>query len=59
VVKHLMAELKLRQDVTPLDRAYEATKTIYFYCYLAVGFRFTKIISNSYRKKGKETLIMQ
>ncbi|PKK68467.1 hypothetical protein RhiirC2_750151 [Rhizophagus irregularis] len=47
VVKHLMVELKLRQDVTSLDRAYDATKTIYSYCYLATGFRFTKIISNS------------
>ena len=34
--------LKLRQDVTPLDRAYEATKTIYSYCYLAVGVSFYK-----------------
>ncbi|CAG8679696.1 uncharacterized protein OCT59_003923 [Rhizophagus irregularis] len=37
-----MAELKLRQDVTPLDRAYEATKTIYSYCYLAAGISFYK-----------------
>jgi hypothetical protein len=42
VIKHLMAELKLRQDVTPLDRAYEATKTIYSYCYLAGGVSFYK-----------------
>ncbi|PKC60886.1 hypothetical protein RhiirA1_444701 [Rhizophagus irregularis] len=42
VGKHLMAELKLRQDVTPLDRAYEATKTIYSYCYLAAGVSFYK-----------------
>jgi hypothetical protein len=37
-----MAELKLRQDVTPLDKAYEATKTIYSYCYLASGVSFYK-----------------
>ncbi|RIA80190.1 hypothetical protein C1645_793069 [Glomus cerebriforme] len=42
VVKHLMAELKLRQDVTPLDKAYEATKTIYSYCYLASGVSLYK-----------------
>ena len=42
MVKHLMAKLKLRQDVTPLDKAYEATKTIYSYCYLAVGVSFYK-----------------
>ncbi|PKY31926.1 hypothetical protein RhiirB3_449768 [Rhizophagus irregularis] len=42
VVKHLMAELKLRQDVTPLDRAHEATKTIYSYCYLASAVSFYK-----------------
>ncbi|GBC25494.2 hypothetical protein GLOIN_2v1774909 [Rhizophagus irregularis DAOM 181602=DAOM 197198] len=42
VVKHLIAELKLRQDVTPLDRAYEATKTIYSYCYLASAVSFYK-----------------
>ncbi|EXX53544.1 uncharacterized protein OCT59_011977 [Rhizophagus irregularis] len=42
VIKHLMAELKLRQDVTPLDKAYEATKTIYSYCYLASGVSFYK-----------------
>ncbi|PKK58377.1 hypothetical protein RhiirC2_857808 [Rhizophagus irregularis] len=42
VVKHLMAEIKLRQDVTPLDKAYEATKTIYSYCYLASGVSFYK-----------------
>jgi hypothetical protein len=65
VIKHLMAEIKLRQDVTPLNKANEATKTIYSYCYLASGSRFTKIISNSYRKNlsrvetGKVTLIMQ
>src|ERR1044072_9895708 len=37
VVKHLMVELRLRQDVTLLDKAYEATKTIYSYSYLATG----------------------
>ncbi|GBC47068.2 hypothetical protein GLOIN_2v1736381 [Rhizophagus irregularis DAOM 181602=DAOM 197198] len=40
VVKHLMAELNLRKKTTPLDIAYEATKTIYFYCYLASGVSF-------------------
>ncbi|CAB4416226.1 unnamed protein product [Rhizophagus irregularis] len=42
VIKHLMAELKLRQDVTPLDKVYETTKTIYSYCYLASGVSFYK-----------------
>jgi hypothetical protein len=37
VIKHLMAEIKLRQDVTPLNKANEATKSIYSYCYLASG----------------------
>ncbi|KAF8470096.1 hypothetical protein BDZ91DRAFT_719950 [Kalaharituber pfeilii] len=41
-VKHLMAELKLRQEVTPLNEAYEATKSIYSYCYLASGVSFYK-----------------
>src|SRR5262249_31099560 len=65
VINHLMAELKLRQDVTPLDVAYEATKTIYSYCYLASGSRFSRIISNSFRKNlsrvemDKVILIMQ
>jgi len=40
VVKHLMAELNLRKKTTPLDVAYEATKTIYSYCYLASGISF-------------------
>src|SRR5208282_1124213 len=42
VVKHLMAELRLRQEVTPLDKAYEATKTIYSYSYLATGVSLYK-----------------
>jgi hypothetical protein len=37
VVKHLMAELNLRKKTTPLILAYEATKSIYSYCYLASG----------------------
>jgi len=37
VVKHLMAELELRKKTTPLVLAYEATKSIYSYCYLASG----------------------
>ncbi|PKK58373.1 hypothetical protein RhiirC2_334231 [Rhizophagus irregularis] len=37
VVKHLMAELNLRKKTTPIDMAYEATKSIYSYCYLASG----------------------
>ncbi|KAF0556673.1 hypothetical protein F8M41_015031 [Gigaspora margarita] len=37
VVKHLMAELELRQKTTPLNMSYEATKSIYSYCYLASG----------------------
>ncbi|KAF8470013.1 hypothetical protein BDZ91DRAFT_807099 [Kalaharituber pfeilii] len=41
-VKHLMAELKLRHEVTPLDEGYEATKSIYSYCYLASGVSFYK-----------------
>ncbi|KAF8456770.1 hypothetical protein BDZ91DRAFT_745320 [Kalaharituber pfeilii] len=41
-VKHLMAELKLRQEVTPRIDAYEATKSIYSYCYLASGVSFYK-----------------
>ncbi|PKC11282.1 hypothetical protein RhiirA5_497814 [Rhizophagus irregularis] len=40
VVKHLMAESELRQKTTPLDFAYEATKSIYSYCYLASGVSF-------------------
>ncbi|EXX70886.1 hypothetical protein RirG_083340 [Rhizophagus irregularis DAOM 197198w] len=40
VVKHLLAELKLRQKTTPLDMTYEATKSIYSYCYLASGVSF-------------------
>lgn len=39
-VKNLMTELKLRQKTTPLDMAYEATKSIYSYCYLASGVSF-------------------
>jgi hypothetical protein len=35
VVTHLMAELNLRKKTTPLILAYEATKSIYSYCYLA------------------------
>ena len=46
VVKHLLAELKLRQKTTPLDMTYEATKSIYSYCYLASGVSF-------YEKKFK------
>ena len=42
VIKHLMGEIKLRQDVTPLNKAKEATKTIYSYCYLAAGVSFYK-----------------
>jgi len=37
VVKHLMAELNLCKKTTPLTLAYEATKSIYSYCYLASG----------------------
>jgi len=40
VVKHLMAELNLRKKTTPIDIAYEATKSIYTYCYLASGVSF-------------------
>ena len=39
-VKNLMTELKLRIKTTPLDMAYEATKSIYSYCYLASGVSF-------------------
>ncbi|PKK76486.1 hypothetical protein RhiirC2_164676 [Rhizophagus irregularis] len=39
-VKNLMTELKLRQKITPLDMAYEVTKSIYFHCYLASGVSF-------------------
>ncbi|CAG8736010.1 16410_t:CDS:1, partial [Funneliformis caledonium] len=42
VIKHLIAELKLCQDITPLDKAYEATKTIYSYCYLVSEVSFYK-----------------
>ncbi|CAG8817079.1 6491_t:CDS:2, partial [Racocetra persica] len=35
VVKYLIAELELRQKTTPLNMSYEATKSIYSYCYLA------------------------
>jgi hypothetical protein len=42
VIKYLMAEIKLHQDVTPLNKAKEATKTIYSYCYLAAGVSFYK-----------------
>ncbi|CAG8659539.1 6431_t:CDS:2 [Paraglomus brasilianum] len=42
VIKHLMAEIKLRQNVTPLNKANEAAKTIYSYCYLASGVSFYK-----------------
>ena len=42
VIKHLMAEIKLCQDVTPLNKANEATKSIYSYCYLASGISFYK-----------------
>ncbi|GBB92721.1 hypothetical protein RclHR1_20480003 [Rhizophagus clarus] len=42
VIKHLMAEIKLRQDVTPLNKANEATKSIYSYCYLASGVSLYK-----------------
>ncbi|EXX75845.1 hypothetical protein RhiirA1_163329 [Rhizophagus irregularis] len=35
-----MAESELRQKTTPLDFAYEATKSIYSYCYLASGVSF-------------------
>ncbi|RIA90953.1 hypothetical protein C1645_737495 [Glomus cerebriforme] len=37
VLKHLIAELDLRKKITPLILAYEATKSIYSYCYLASG----------------------
>src|SRR5437763_3261337 len=42
VIKHLMAEIKLRKDVTPLNKANEATKSIYSYCYLASGVSLYK-----------------
>lgn len=37
-----MTEIKLRQDVTPLNKANEATKSIHSYCYLASGVSFYK-----------------
>ncbi|GES93011.1 hypothetical protein GLOIN_2v1867626 [Rhizophagus clarus] len=37
VVKHLMVELELRQMTTPLNVTYEATQSIYSYCYLDSG----------------------
>ena len=37
MIKHLMAELDLRKKITPLPLTYEATKSIYSYCYLAGG----------------------
>ncbi|PKC60359.1 hypothetical protein RhiirA1_21518 [Rhizophagus irregularis] len=37
VIELVMAEIKLRQDVTPLNKANEVTKTIYSYSYLASG----------------------
>jgi len=37
MIKHLMAELNLCKKTTPLTLAYEATKSIYSYCYLASG----------------------
>ena len=37
-----MDELKLRQDVIPLNKAYEATKTIYSYSYLTSGVSLYK-----------------
>ena len=37
VLKHLMAELDFRKKTIPLILAYEATKSIYSYCYLASG----------------------
>ncbi|GBB90249.1 hypothetical protein RclHR1_17130001 [Rhizophagus clarus] len=40
--KHLMVEIKLCQDVTPLNKAKEAMKTIYSYCYLAGRISFYK-----------------
>ncbi|CAG8720656.1 6632_t:CDS:2, partial [Gigaspora rosea] len=42
VVRYLMNCLKLLQDITPLDMAYEATKSIYSYCYLVAGVSFYK-----------------
>jgi len=42
VIKHLMAEIKLRQDVTPFNKANGTTKSIYFYCYLASGVSLYK-----------------
>lgn len=42
VVRYLMNCLKLLQDITPLDMAYEATKPIYSYCYLVAGVSFYK-----------------
>ncbi|RIA80067.1 hypothetical protein C1645_793302 [Glomus cerebriforme] len=42
MVKYLIAELKLRQDVIPLDKVYKVMKTIYSYCYLASGVSLYK-----------------
>ena len=42
VIKHLMTEIKLCQDVTLLNKANEATEIIYSYCYLASGVSFYK-----------------
>ncbi|CAG8813771.1 14753_t:CDS:2, partial [Gigaspora rosea] len=42
VVRYLMNCLKLLQDITPLDMAYEATKSIYSYYYLIAGVSFYK-----------------
>ena len=39
-VENLISELKLRIKTTSLDVAYEATKSIYSYCYLASGASF-------------------
>jgi hypothetical protein len=50
MIKHLMTELNLRKKTIPIDIAYEATKSIYSYCYLASGVLFYKKISKSYRK---------
>ncbi len=41
-IKHLIAELDLRKKTTPLILAYEATKSIYSYCYLASGVSLFK-----------------
>ncbi|CAG8841909.1 27398_t:CDS:1, partial [Racocetra persica] len=42
MVQHLMAELKLRKETTALTFAFEATKSIYSYSYLAAGVSFHK-----------------